>query len=75
MPPRQRRRQRHATASPTPRPAPPPSLLRRFATRSLSGASMLGGFGLVVAAGHGCCVLLVLLLTAGMFREVVALRL
>ena len=77
-PPRQRRRQRRAggaSASPAPRPGPPPSLLRRFATRSLSGASMLGGFGLVVAAGHGCCVLLVLLLTAGMFREVVALRL
>ena len=46
----------------------------RFRTRCVSGASMLGGFVLIIMAGHCYCMLLVLALTAGMFKEVVQLR-
>ncbi len=46
----------------------------RFRTRCVSGASMLGGFVLIIMAGHCYCMLLVLVLTAGMFKEVVQLR-
>lgn len=35
---------------------------------------MLGGFAAVILAGHSYCLLLVLLLTASMFKEVVELR-
>lgn len=46
----------------------------RFRTRSVSGVTMLGGFILIVMAGHCYCMLLVMALTAGMFKEVVQLR-
>ena len=45
----------------------------KFRMRCASGASMLGGFVLIIMAGHCYCMLLVLTLTAGMFKEVVQL--
>lgn len=45
-----------------------------FRTRCLSGASMLGGFVVIIMAGHCYCMVLVVLLTAGMFKELVQLR-
>lgn len=74
-------RRRAAGASPSPPPLAPASSPRTdaqkwasFRTRCISGLSMLGGFVAIIMAGHCYCMLLVLALTAGMFKEVVQLR-
>jgi phosphatidate cytidylyltransferase len=58
-------------------PAAPKSLqakLSNFKTRTISSLIMVGGFALILSAGHFYCCLLVLLINICIFKEIVSLK-
>uniref|UniRef100_A0A6C0KD81 phosphatidate cytidylyltransferase n=1 Tax=viral metagenome TaxID=1070528 RepID=A0A6C0KD81_9ZZZZ len=52
----------------------PSAVTAKFRARCASGAAMIGGFCIIVTAGHFYCTLLVLALTVAMFKEVVQIH-
>ena len=48
--------------------------MRSFRVRTIWTLALLGGFGLVISAGHVYCAILVVFLSSGMYKEVIALK-